>query len=578
MPQGVALETDIAAPRPVVAPFVVDFVLDETGARLASCTAETSEAAAQIITAARAAGLAGLRDCAVGLGAPSLDWPRVATLGIETVGALGGGRFAVTDTRATLTGPGSASPETLNAAGEMLAAHLPSGYELTTIMPPRMEARPGGAPVYAPRFEARLNADGSVELAGAVRDAGSQAAIASYTAALFGHDQVRGTTVIDPELPDGWPGRVLAGIEALAEIKEGALRITPTALTLTGQGIEADADARVETLLAAKVTGETLVDVTYDAAAASLAAAAARPAPERCADEIAAILESEAIEFRAGSSEIEPASQGVISAIADVLRECPGAEFEVGGHSDSSGNEEANQKLSEARAAAVVAALRAEDLPLVMLTDAGYGASQPLADNETPAGRTRNRRIEILLVDPAAGADPSDEPGVDAAGEMPGRSPTRRAAATRSPRFFEGGAIEFGLGSAEIEPESAGLLAAVAETMRNCPGASFEIGGHTDSRGRAEVNQKLSEERAEAVRAALAGEDLPDIALVARGYGTERPVADNDTPEGRTRNRRIEITLLDPGPSPQARRDRCRDRRWRRTHPGPGDGRWTAMN
>jgi OOP family OmpA-OmpF porin len=110
VPAGVALRTDIAAPRPVIAPFAVDFIRDDSGARLAACTAETPEAAAKIITAARAAGLAGPQDCAVGLGAPSLDWPRVATLGIETVGALDGGRFTVTDTKATLTGPDSASP------------------------------------------------------------------------------------------------------------------------------------------------------------------------------------------------------------------------------------------------------------------------------------------------------------------------------------------------------------------------------------------------------------------------------------------------------------------------------------
>jgi hypothetical protein len=53
------------------------------------------------------------------------------------------------------------------------------------------------------------------------------------------------------------------------------------------------------------------------------------------------------------------------------------------------------------------------------------------------------------------------------------------------------------------------------------------------------------------VREALASENLPEITLVARGYGAERPIADNDTVKGRTRNRRIEITLLDPEPAPE---------------------------
>jgi OmpA-OmpF porin, OOP family len=74
---------------------------------------------------------------------------------------------------------------------------------------------------------------------------------------------------------------------------------------------------------------------------------------------------------------------------------------------------------------------------------------------------------------------------------------------------------------------------------------AFEIGGHTDSSGAAEVNQRLSEERAEAVRTALAANaDLGQLAFRARGYGAEVPIADNATADGRARNRRIVLTPL----------------------------------
>jgi OOP family OmpA-OmpF porin len=66
------------------------------------------------------------------------------------------------------------------------------------------------------------------------------------------------------------------------------------------------------------------------------------------------------------------------------------------------------------------------------------------------------------------------------------------------------------------------------------------------------VNQRLSEERAEAVVAALKAEAPPLISLSARGFGATRPVADNDSEEGRARNRRIEMTLVVPGPRASA--------------------------
>ena len=71
----------------------------------------------------------------------------------------------------------------------------------------------------------------------------------------------------------------------------------------------------------------------------------------------------------------------------------------------------------------------------------------------------------------------------------------------------------------------------------------MEIGGHTDSEGSESGNQRLSQERAEAVLAALRERDLPLPEVTARGYGESAPVADNATAEGRAQNRRIAFSL-----------------------------------
>ena len=250
-----------------------------------------------------------------------------------------------------------------------------------------------------------------MRLSGPVQDATSRAAIESYAAALFGHARVMNATVIDPALPEGWPGRVLAGVEALATLKEGKLRVTPEEVAVEGWGLDENVAEAVSTLLAAKVGDDAVVDVAFNAEAAAALQMAARPRPEICADQIGAILDAGSIQFDAGSATILPVSRGVIAAIADVLRGCPGANFEIGGHTDSQGSAEANQQLSDVRSQAVLAALEAEDLPFVGLSARGFGADDPVADNASESGRAENRRIEFTLVDPEDMREPEEPEG-----------------------------------------------------------------------------------------------------------------------------------------------------------------------
>lgn len=105
--------------------------------------------------------------------------------------------------------------------------------------------------------------------------------------------------------------------------------------------------------------------------------------------------------------------------------------------------------------------------------------------------------------------------------------------------------VNFATGSAEIPADATGLLDRSAEAMKGAPAATrIEIGGHTDNVGDEAANLKLSEARAESVRAYLVGRGVTASTLTARGYGSTRPVAGNDSEEGRFRNRRIEYTVM----------------------------------
>ena len=110
--------------------------------------------------------------------------------------------------------------------------------------------------------------------------------------------------------------------------------------------------------------------------------------------------------------------------------------------------------------------------------------------------------------------------------------------------------ILFDLGSARIDETSREGIDALARILDRCPEAEVEIGGHTDNRGREEVNNRLSRQRAEAVVNALLDAGVARRRLAAVGYGESEPIAPNDTAEGRTRNRRIAFKLME-GPDVQ---------------------------
>ena len=105
--------------------------------------------------------------------------------------------------------------------------------------------------------------------------------------------------------------------------------------------------------------------------------------------------------------------------------------------------------------------------------------------------------------------------------------------------------INFPTNSAEIPAISKTLLQQAAVAFKQLPsGTMIEIGGYTDNTGDPAANIQLSQQRAEAVRAALVQSGVDPSMLVAKGYGSAKPVADNDSQEGRLQNRRIEYRVV----------------------------------
>lgn len=106
--------------------------------------------------------------------------------------------------------------------------------------------------------------------------------------------------------------------------------------------------------------------------------------------------------------------------------------------------------------------------------------------------------------------------------------------------------IQFEYDKATIKAVSFSLLNEVATVIKkNAQIRQLQIEGHASSEGEARHNQRLSEDRARAVMRYLVGQSVPKERLVARGFGVERPITDNDTEEGRERNRRVEFNIVE---------------------------------
>ncbi len=104
--------------------------------------------------------------------------------------------------------------------------------------------------------------------------------------------------------------------------------------------------------------------------------------------------------------------------------------------------------------------------------------------------------------------------------------------------------VYFDTGKATLKPESYPELNNLVAYMKELENDVIEISGHTDNVGDADSNQGLSQRRAEAVVAYLVKSGIQENRAKAVGYGESRPIASNDTPEGRKKNRRTEVRIL----------------------------------
>ncbi len=162
-------------------------------------------------------------------------------------------------------------------------------------------------------------------------------------------------------------------------------------LTLTGMAPSEEAKAGAASL-ASQIPG---LKAVVDQTALDTVLIRHRTEKAACDAGIASALQAGQITF--SGTTIVRQSRAILDQIANALQACPEAKIEVAGHTDSSGSEAGNQRVSEQRAQAAVDYLVGKGIDRERFTAVGYGPSRPIADNGTAAGRTANRRVEFTV-------------------------------------------------------------------------------------------------------------------------------------------------------------------------------------
>ncbi|EPX81794.1 OmpA family protein [Litoreibacter arenae] len=408
-PDGVRLLLNISAPRPVITPFTLRFTLDAEGnAAFDACSADTEASKARIIRAASDAGKIEKPECAIGLGVPSPNWTKAVEVAIAGLKDMGGGSLTFSDADVTMVALDSTSQGTFDRVVGEVDAALPEVFSLHAVLPEKVVVDGTGNDAVV-EFVATRSPEGLVQLRGRLPDDGIKKIVGSFARAQFGSDKVYLATRDDEDLPESWPVRVLAALEALGTLESGSAIVQEDYVEIRGLTGDKSASDTISRTLADKLgDAENFeVNVRYDEL---LDKTLNIPTPEECVSRINTILATSKIVFEPSSSDITEEAGRTIDKIAEIAKQCERVKMEIGGYTDSQGREEMNAALSQQRADSVRAALMARRVLTSNMTSKGYGEEDPIADNDTAEGREANRRIEFkLLTDARAAATDEDE-------------------------------------------------------------------------------------------------------------------------------------------------------------------------
>lgn len=240
------------------------------------------------------------------------------------------------------------------------------------------------------RFTVRAST-GKATVDGFVPDVAAHDALLAALRAGFG--TVDDGLDVAPGAPKGFVDGLLGLIPSLSRLSDLRFDLADGAAELKGVAPTAALGERI----LAEIRGRLPKDVALKASDVAVAPPPPQVDAATCQADLARVQSGEKIHFATGEATLGADSTRILDALVVAALECASASVTVEGHTDSEGDPAANQALSEARARAVVDRLVASGIAAERLTAIGYGETRPIADDATPEGRQRNRRIDFRV-------------------------------------------------------------------------------------------------------------------------------------------------------------------------------------
>ncbi len=262
--------------------------------------------------------------------------------------------------------------------------------------------------------------------------------------------------------------------------------------------------------------------------------------------------------FQNGTARFKQDVYPELDRIISLINLAPQTRWRIEGHMDNNGNASEIKILSQERAKAVHDYFISKGIQSGTLRVYGLADNFPIGDNNSIEGRQLNRRIMLIRETPAqisakqeegTSVNLEDSIAVVDTQNIKIENETDEDKATQSGETFDQfilrGDDTFEGQSANLTEIAKFLLDEIVKYLKEDPGAKWKIESYMDNQGSADFLNKLSEERAKAVSEYLITKGLPGSQLNFEGFGSNSPIANNNTEEGRSTNRRVLIVRVE---------------------------------
>ena len=534
-------KADILAPE--VKPYLWSAATDgKTVALSGFAPATEARAAAAAKAAAAFPGLAVDNKIKIGRGAAE-GLAGVESAGLDQLALLSSGEISISDSHVAIKGVAK-DGASVAAIGPALAAALPKGFDLAAnaVEPPA---------VHPYVFAAGKTADG-LRLSGYSPAEAARRQVLAAAKVLMPQAKITDDLKIAGGMPAGLDYAAATGfaLQQLSGLATGKIGFSDRKLSLAGEaGQSATAQAVTAALAGALpgglAAGETAVKDLQAESEALAKAAAAKALAAKEAAAAAASPDAAPVAGTASPSGFAAVKTAEAVTLSGVYRDDAGhRKLQAQAARNFSGLKIVDQMQQSDTAPANLAAAAERGLQQLARLDTGTLTARDgklQLDGDALFAQSGEEIKAELAGDPVEGYAPVATLGLAPPLSLSDPAACKDLFAALSKR----GVILFETGKAAIDGDSSGFLDYIAANARRCPDARIEIGGHTDSDGNGKANLDLSQRRAEAVAARLAKSGLPAANMVPKGYGDTKPVASNETPDGKAQNRRIEFAVTD---------------------------------